>query len=142
MKKIIALFIFLVIVVFPVYFILAHDVPRVPSNESGETIGAYYDEEWQAIGYAYTREGSERTGVYPPGNPDNHVHPAREAIYETLVYNSGIPDQDPRPPQTAAIVREEPRRRPSNGEIIPGATLAQELLVIKWRATGHIHFTE
>lgn len=130
MKKIIAVFIFLLIAAFPIYFILAHDVAVVPSDEDSDTIGAYYDETWEVIRFLYTREGPER-----PADPALGVHRARQLEYERGDEDDMLADLD------AAVVREEPRIG-TGGAALPGATLAQEFLVIEWKSTGHLHFTE
>jgi len=119
MRKMFWLIVLLVMVGFPAYFIFADPInatgvlsPHPGYGQTGNNIGAYYDEYWVATRYLYTNaQGNDRV-VFASGG--------------TLPSGSGVAKVEP--------------ADDGSGGIVPGATLANEVIVIKWQSSGHIHF--
>ncbi len=101
--------------------------PNNYSNKDGSTIGAWYDESWQASGfYRLEQVGSsnnfhyEYTANPAAGSSPTYVKPGES---KQTVENTS-------PPTTH-----------THSYTASPASLPQDIVVTEWKTTGHVHFS-
>ena len=159
MKKIWVIGLFVAaLVIIPLYFALA-DVPDVDnsgfSTESTDSIGAYYEETWQAYKFLYTTAVISSGTTLPYAKYKQGF--ASKSIYaqiackkpqrlffsfyvatgcSTNCKSSG--EGEKATTSCSCSLKKAVQRVPY---YIPGATLAQDFVVTEWHTSGHMHFS-